>query len=279
MAIFVVQAIRNAGKTFLDLETSNVQKHVGKLSLEEKQVNMGPDISHHPLHGADGSVTLSSKFCSILAAANGPVEVQRRDELPEEAAVEVNIRPVSGVSGPRERWLESVVAAVLRSVLHLHMHPRTLIQVTLQITQAPSSTLKGAVRDVALLPSLINASFLALADGGLPLQNTVAAVLLAVVSTGEVREEPSEKELFGCKSVHGLAYNNHGDLLLSESAGGFDLAEWERIADQAEEACRAAMAPLDEDGVVMEGTTSSGPWLRQELTDKAQAAVAWREAT
>ncbi|KAK0837433.1 exosome non-catalytic core subunit rrp46 [Friedmanniomyces endolithicus] len=240
---------------------------------------MGPDISHHPLNGADGSVTFSSNLCSILAAANGPVEVQRRDELPEEAAVEVNIRPVSGVSGPRERWLESVVAAVLRSVLHLHMHPRTLVQVTLQITKAPSSTLKGVIRDVALLPSLINAHFLALADGGLPLRNTVAAVLLAILSTGEVSEDPTEKELMGCRSVHGLAYNNHGDLLLSESAGSFDLGDWERIADQALEACRAAMAPLDEDGVMMEGTMSSGPWLRQELTDKAQAAVAWREAT
>ncbi|KAK0947288.1 exosome non-catalytic core subunit rrp46 [Friedmanniomyces endolithicus] len=229
--------------------------------------------------GADGSVTFSSNLCSILAAANGPVEVQRRDELPEEAAVEVNIRPSSGVSGPRERWLESVVAAVLRSVLHLHMHPRTLVQITLQITKAPSSTLKGAIRDVTLLPSLINASFLALVDGGLPLRDTVAAVLLAVASTGEVREDPSEKELTGCKSVHALAYKNHGDLLLSESAGSFDMAEWERIADQAEETCRAATAPLDEDGVVMEGTMSSGPWLRQELTDKAQAAVAWREAT
>ncbi|KAK0343095.1 exosome non-catalytic core subunit rrp46 [Friedmanniomyces endolithicus] len=220
---------------------------------------MGPDISHHPLNGADGSVTFSSNLCSILAAANGPVEVQRRDELPEEAAVEVNIRPVSGVSGPRERWLESVV--------------------TLQITKAPSSTLKGVIRDVALLPSLINATFLALADGGLPLRNTVAAVLLAILSTGEVSEDPTEKELMGCRSVHGLAYNNHGDLLLSESAGSFDLGDWERIADQALEACRAAMAPLDEDGVMMEGTMSSGPWLRQELTDKAQAAVAWREAT
>ncbi|TKA36132.1 hypothetical protein B0A54_13071 [Friedmanniomyces endolithicus] len=252
---------------------------IGEILFRERYVSMGPDISHHPLQGADGSVTFSSNLCSILAAANGPVEVQRRDELPEEAAVEVNIRPSSGVSGPRERWLESVVAAVLRSVLHLHMHPRTLVQVTLQITKAPSATLKGAIRDVALLPSLINASFLALADGGLPLRNTVAAVLLAVASTGEVREEPSEKELAGCKSVHGLAYNNHGNLLLSESAGSFDLAEWERIADQAEEACKAAMAPLDEDGVVMEGTTSSGPWLRQQLNDKAQGAVAWREAT
>ena len=34
-----------------------------------------------------------------MAAINGPIEVQRRDELPEEAAVDVTIRPASGVGG------------------------------------------------------------------------------------------------------------------------------------------------------------------------------------
>ncbi|KAK3659335.1 exosome non-catalytic core subunit rrp46 [Elasticomyces elasticus] len=240
---------------------------------------MGPDTAHHALKRADGSATFSSKLFTVLAGVNGPVDVQRRDELPEEAAIEVNIRPSSGVGGPRERWLESIVAAVLRSVLLVHIHPRTLIQVTLQITKTPSLPLRGAVKDIAVLPPLINAALLALADGGLPLQSTIAAGLFAVLTTDEAREEPSEKELAGCKSVHALAYNNHGDMLLSESAGKFDLEGWEQIANQAEESCRAAMASSDEDGVVMDGTDSAVPWLRRELTSKAQAAVAWREAT
>lgn len=33
----------------------------------------------------------------MIGAVNGPIEVQRRDELPEEAAIEVNIRPAVGV--------------------------------------------------------------------------------------------------------------------------------------------------------------------------------------
>ncbi|KAK5745710.1 exosome non-catalytic core subunit rrp46 [Elasticomyces elasticus] len=230
---------------------------------------MGPDIAHHALKRADGSATFSSKLFTVLAGVNGPVDVQRRDELPEEAAIEVNVRPASGVGGPRERWLESVVAAVLRSVL----------LVTLQITKTLSLPLRGAVSDITVLPPLINAALLALADGGLPLQSIITAVLFAVLSTDDAKEEPSEKELAGCKSVHALAYNNHGDMLLSESAGKFDLSEWEQIANQAEESCRAAMAASDEDGVVMDGTDSAVPWLRRELTSKAQAAVAWREAT
>jgi len=241
---------------------------------------MGPDITHHPLARADGSATFSSKTYSVLAAVNGPVEVQRRDELPEEAAIEVNIRPASGVGGPRERWLESVVTAVLRSVLLVHMHPRTLIQVTLQITKVPSLKLKSATNDVAVLPSLVNAAFLALVDGGLPLQNTVTAALLAPFGEDAMIVDPAEKELVGCKSVHALAYNQHGGMLLNESAGNFDLEAWEEVADRAEKVCIAAVAFAGEDEEMANGTAEVPvSRLRQELEGRAKDAVAWREAT
>jgi hypothetical protein len=50
-----------------------------------------------PLHRADGSATYSANGYTVVGAINGPLEVQRRDELAEEAAVEVNIRPAIGV--------------------------------------------------------------------------------------------------------------------------------------------------------------------------------------
>jgi exosome complex component RRP46 len=53
------------------------------------------DLSH--LHGADGSATCSANGYTVVGAVNGPIEVQRRDELPEEAALEINIRPAIGV--------------------------------------------------------------------------------------------------------------------------------------------------------------------------------------
>jgi exosome complex component RRP46 len=51
------------------------------------------------LRQADGSSSFTVNGYSVIAGVNGPVEVQRRDELPEEAAIEVNIRPASGVPG------------------------------------------------------------------------------------------------------------------------------------------------------------------------------------
>ena len=57
------------------------------------------DVTLSPLHRADGSATFTSNSCSVIAAVNGPIEVQRRDELPEEAAIDVAIRPATGVGG------------------------------------------------------------------------------------------------------------------------------------------------------------------------------------
>ncbi|KAK5131071.1 hypothetical protein LTR08_001357 [Meristemomyces frigidus] len=240
---------------------------------------MGPEITHHPLARADGSATLSSNLYTVLAAVSGPIEVQRRDELPEEAAIEVNIRPSSGVGGPRERWLESVVTAVLRSVLLVHMHPRTLVQVTLQLTRAPTVKLKGAVGDVAALPTLVNAAVLALVDGGLPMASTVVAALVAVSREGGVGVEPGEKGLVGCGSVHALAYTLHGEMLLNESAGSFGVEQWGEVADAAERACVAAMGPGGQDEEMVNGASEATPWLRQELEERARDAVAWRDAT
>lgn len=58
-------------------------------------------VSLNPLQRADGSATYSSNSngYTVIAAVNGPIEVQRRDELPEEAAIDVAIRPASGVGG------------------------------------------------------------------------------------------------------------------------------------------------------------------------------------
>ena len=54
-------------------------------------------LSH--LHRADGSATFSQNGYTVIGSVNGPIEVQRRDELPEEAAVDVIVRPAAGVGG------------------------------------------------------------------------------------------------------------------------------------------------------------------------------------
>ena len=61
-----------------------------------------PVVVHNPLTSTDSSAQINQDGYSVLAAVNGPLEVQRRDELPEEALIEVNISSVNGNGGELE---------------------------------------------------------------------------------------------------------------------------------------------------------------------------------
>lgn len=237
---------------------------------------MSPEIIQHPLARADGSAAFSSDLFTVIAAVNGPVEVQRRDELPEEAAIEVNLRPASGIGGPRERWLESVLQSMLRSVLLVHLHPRTLIQITLQITKEPTTKFQKTPADIAILPTLINASFCALADGALPLATTPSAVLAIVNDDGTVVLNPQEKHISGSKSIHAMAFDQHGAPLVDESSGEFTVDVWEKVFTTAQQACVAAMAVTD-DAAMTNADVGEDAWLRQKLVEEAKSADAWRD--
>ncbi len=52
-----------------------------------------------PLPRADGSATYSHAGYSIACGINGPIEVQRKDELPEQATIDVVVRPAYGAGG------------------------------------------------------------------------------------------------------------------------------------------------------------------------------------
>lgn len=60
-------------------------------------------VSFSHLHGADGSATFSQNGYTIIGSVNGPIEIMRRDELPEEAAVDVVVRPAVGVGGTKHQ--------------------------------------------------------------------------------------------------------------------------------------------------------------------------------
>lgn len=230
----------------------------------------------HPLTRADGSATFTDSLFTILAAANGPMEVSRRDELPEEAAIEVNLIR-SSAGSPRDRWLEDVLTSLLRTLLLVHLHPRTLMQVTLQVIKEPGLDLKQGVMDIAIVPALANAAFAALVDGGLPLQRTMVATLGLVSEDGAVVAGPTEKEVRLCRSAHAMAWSMSGELLLAESVGRFDLEEWEDVAGQTKEVALAAMASTDGDAPMEGGGVSlREPWLRQKLEQDVREAGAWR---
>ena len=248
---------------------------------------MTQEAAFHPLSRADGSATYTSSLTTVLAAVNGPVEVTRRDEIPDAAAIEVNVRPSSGVGGPRERWLESVIASTLRSVVLVHLHPRTLLQVTLQVTKDVGTDggvrMRKGIRDIAITPGLVNAAFAALVDSGLPLDYTVVAGLAVVGADEEVVAEPTEKQVAACKSVHAMAFAMVGEeqsLLLNESAGKFGIQEWEKVEKMLREKAVGGLTNEAEEDESVEGTgveSEKGSWLRKAMEESVRKGEAWRE--
>ncbi|QDS77116.1 hypothetical protein FKW77_000939 [Venturia effusa] len=179
------------------------------------------------LHRADGSDTYSANGYTVLASVNGPIEVQRRDELAEEAAVDVHIRPASGVGGTIERNLESILHSTLTRIILMHQFPRTLIQLTLQIlslpdyTAAPPSDTKTNPSSIlALLPSLLQTSLNALLSASIPLNTIYASTFITSKS-----------------SQHVFAFSGTGEMLVAQSEGVFGIEEWDTIAKEAEATC------------------------------------------
>ena len=67
------------------------------------------DASLSLLQRADGSAKCDYDGYSVVGAINGPIEVQRRDELPEEATIEVTVRPAVGVGSRSEPTREIIL--------------------------------------------------------------------------------------------------------------------------------------------------------------------------
>ncbi|KAK7718248.1 exosome non-catalytic core subunit rrp46 [Botryosphaeria dothidea] len=234
------------------------------------------------LSRADGSATFSYNGYSVLGAVNGPLEVQRRDELPEEAAIEVNVRPASGVGSPKERHLETLIHNTLRHVILVRNHPRTLIQVTLQVLSVPegdSADDRSRSSILIILPSLLQASVLALVSASIPLSTTLSSTLLAVSSVNStILTTPSVKDLASASSVHVFAFTPKGELLVAESEGKFGLDTWDKLHDTAAQICCAAKAEdgnMDVDGA--EGTNLHEV-LKDAVKQKIEKDQAWKEA-
>lgn len=93
-----------------------------------------PTASLTPLHFANGSASYTSPTGDqILGSVNGPIEVNRRDaQKPDEATLEIVVKPGVGGSGVGERYVEGVLRSVLARVIL--MRDRTLARRAIVVT-------------------------------------------------------------------------------------------------------------------------------------------------
>ena len=183
------------------------------------------------------------------------------------------------------------------------MYPRSLIQVTLQITavpdedatsgrpnQAASVCDKPTVRDckdthskeqmLYLLPPLLNAAMLALLSTSISLTMTMTSVFLAVDSGGSIIDSPQLRTLENASSIHALAFSLQGELLMVQSEGSFDLPTWEIITDMAQSKCRDTTLKAGLEDVEMKENERAPleTLVRDLLEEKFRNAEHWRHS-
>ncbi|KAK2861247.1 hypothetical protein FQN49_004402 [Arthroderma sp. PD_2] len=247
-----------------------------------------PTASLTPLRFPNGSASYTSPTGEqILASVNGPGEVSRRDvQNPEEATLEVLVKPGVGVSGPGERYVEGILRGLLGRVILMrdkNMSRRGVV-VTLVVVENRIVDGKVDVRGgnyLSILPALLHAALLGLLSAGIPMAMIYTTCIIAVSSAGESLPNPSTEQIKACASLHVLAFSSKGNLLLNESQGSFNMQQWDAIYDLAEKLCRGSVTVGDGDkDITMDGEASNSleKFIRETVEDKVREEFAWKLA-
>ncbi|KAF3056381.1 Exosome complex component RRP46 [Daldinia childiae] len=250
-------------------------------------INTEPEALLSHLQNSDGSATFSFAGYTVVGAVNGPIEVQRRDELPEEAAVDVIVRPAAGVGGTRERHLESLIQSTLRQIILINNFPRTLIQVVLQVTTTPeneyvNAKVAQATSNLPILPALLQTAVLSLLSAALPLTATLTSTSLAIVADGQSKKvvlNPSPREIETSQSFHVFSFTSQDELILAESEGSFTIKEWDDAFAVAQRQCCPPVTTGDGDTLMDDGSLPGADlkqFTRSTLEGKIASDLHWK---
>ncbi|KAB8207840.1 hypothetical protein P875_00138440 [Aspergillus parasiticus SU-1] len=244
---------------------------------------VGPTASLTPLSRADGSASYQcpSTGSNILGSVNAPIELPgRRDALkPEDATVEVFVKPGTAPGGVGERYVEGIIKNMLGKLIlgREKGYARRGVVITLAIVGGESVARGDSY--LTLLPALLHTSLLALLSASVPLSMTYSATVLAVDASGEIIREPSVKEAAAAASLHVFAFSSNGHLLLNESQGPFDFETWEKVHQRALTICHGTVAPSSDGDVAMAEDVDGQPLegaLREAMEEKIQQDYSWK---
>ncbi|ORX69655.1 ribosomal protein S5 domain 2-like protein [Linderina pennispora] len=186
------------------------------------------------LSRVDGSAQFSSGKTSVLCGVYGPIDVKVYDEKLDRAHIEVKFRPDIGVPTTKDKWVESAVRSTFEKEVLAQLHPRTLVQINLQVRE----------NDGSVDATAINATTMALVDAGVPMKTTVAAAACVVLKDGSIVADPTKEEAELAVSTHTFAFANGSSdgPLYVDSRGRFSMAEYNRCYDLCRLTCDRILA-------------------------------------
>ncbi|KAJ5683460.1 hypothetical protein N7462_006625 [Penicillium macrosclerotiorum] len=244
---------------------------------------VGPTASLSNLNRSDGSASYKCPTTgySVLGSVNAPVELPaRKDALkPEEATVEVFVKPGNTTAGIGERYVEGILRSVLQKVIlgRERGFPRRGVVITLAI-MAGEAVQRGDSY-ISLLPALLQASLLALLSAAVPLSMTFSTALVGVTKSGEIITNPSADDVKIAASLHTLTFSSKGHLLLNESQGYFDFDIWESVRERALSICQDSGRTRPDGDVAMSDEPDSirlDGFVRETVEDRIHRDYSWK---
>ncbi|KAJ5887791.1 hypothetical protein N7495_007832, partial [Penicillium taxi] len=241
-----------------------------------------PEVSLSNLSRNDGSVSYKCPATGfhVLGAVNAPVELPgRRDaQKPEEATVEVFVKPGSATAGVGERYAEGILRSVLSEVILGREKGFSRRGVVITLVILGGETIGRGDSYITLLPALLNASLLALLSASVPMSMAFATTLLGVTQSGDIIRDLSTSDAKAAASLHALAFSSKGHLLLNESQGRFDFETWELVRQQAVAICRKASTGSDGDVTMGEETDKAhlDEFIRETVEDSLHKDYSWK---
>lgn len=149
------------------------------------------------LSRADGSAQWSQEGTCVLVAVYGPVETTISKGHAEQASIEVVFKPRAGLAGTIDKQYEHIIRKTVEGVVVAALHPRTLIQIVLQVISGDGSILSCALNGVCA----------ALIDAGLPMKDIYAAVTVCLGEDGQLLMDPTLKEEQDGRATGCFAYS------------------------------------------------------------------------
>lgn len=203
------------------------------------------DIKTGLLDRVDGSAQWTQGATKVICSVSGPLEVKHKDEIPNSASLELVVRPISGVSTTRETLIEDRIFGAISPCILKKLHPRTLIQIVIQILETGESSYENLKE----MSAGINAVSVALVDAGIPMQGIPVACAIAVVE-GSIVADPDQYQLENASSTHIVAYefkdNAPDRILLCESTGTFTEDQLMKCLDLAVKICSEQFSAISE---------------------------------
>ena len=90
--------------------------------------------------------------------------------------------------------------------------------------------------------------------------------------------DPTPKQIEEATSIHAITFSSHGDLLMAESEGAFDMDEWEAIAEEASRACRGGLGDSDNQDTMAEVETGLEGFVKTTVGTKLVSEQNWRQS-